>query len=83
MTKYFSVHLAERNIRVNCVSPGGIFNPKNPQGKGFVENYSFRVPMKRMGEQSEMVGAVLYLASSAASYTTGQNILIDGGLTSW
>jgi len=83
MTKYFSVHLAERNIRVNCVSPGGIFNPKNPQGKGFVENYSFRVPMKRMAEQSEMVGAILYLASSAASYTTGQNILIDGGLTSW
>ena len=83
MTKYFSVHLAERNIRVNCVSPGGIFNPKSPQGKGFVENYSYRVPMKRMAKESEIVGAVLYLASSAASYTTGQNILIDGGLTSW
>ena len=83
MTKYFSVNLAERNIRVNCVSPGGIFNPKNPQGKDFIDNYSFRVPMKRMAEEKEIVGAILYLASSAASYTTGQNILIDGGLTSW
>ena len=39
--------------------------------------------MKRMAEEKEIVGAILYLASSAASYTTGQNILIDGGLTSW
>jgi len=83
MTKYFAVHLAERNIRVNCVSPGGIFNPKNPQGEGFRENYAFRTPMKRMANDEEMVGAILYLASEAASYTTGQNITIDGGLSAW
>lgn len=83
MTKYFAVHLAERNIRVNCVSPGGIFNPKNPQGEGFLENYGFRTPMKRMADDKEMVGAILYLASDASSYTTGQNIVIDGGLTAW
>ena len=83
MTKYFSVHLAERNIRVNCVSPGGIFNPNNPQGEGFRDNYAFRTPMKRMANDEEMVGIVLYFASEAASYTTGQNIVIDGGLTSW
>jgi len=83
MTKYFSAHLADRNIRVNCVSPGGIFNPNNPQGEGFQKNYNFRTPMKRMANTKEMVGAVLYLAGDSASYTTGQNIIIDGGFTAW
>jgi NAD(P)-dependent dehydrogenase (short-subunit alcohol dehydrogenase family) len=83
MTKYFAVHLADRNIRVNCVSPGGIFNPRTPQSEGFQRNYEERVPMKRMGNQEEMVGAIVYLASAAASYTTGQNLVIDGGMTCW
>jgi NAD(P)-dependent dehydrogenase (short-subunit alcohol dehydrogenase family) len=83
MTKYFSVHLADRNIRVNCVSPGGILNPDNPQGEDFQKNYNFRTPMKRMANTVEMVGAVLYLAGDSASYTTGQNIIIDGGFTTW
>ena len=83
MTKYFSAHLADRNIRVNCVSPGGILNPDNPQGEDFQKNYNFRTPMKRMANAEEMVGAVLYLAGDSASYTTGQNIIIDGGFTSW
>lgn len=83
MTKYFAVWLAERNIRVNAVSPGGIFNSKNPQGKDFVKNYSYRCPMKRMAKDSEVMAALLYLASDAASYTTGQNIAIDGGFSCW
>ena len=83
MTKYFSVHLAERSVRVNAISPGGIFNPESPQGKDFVTNYSFRCPMKRMANADEMVGAVLYLAGDAATYTTGQNIVVDGGMSSW
>jgi len=83
MTKYFAVHLAERNIRTNCISPGGILNPDNPQGSDFQKHYSFRTPMQRMGNSDEMLGALLYLASDAASYTTGQNITIDGGLTAW
>ncbi|MCP4049666.1 MAG: SDR family oxidoreductase [bacterium] len=83
MTRYFAVHLADRNIRVNAISPGGIFNPENPQGDDFRKNYSFRCPMKRMAESEEMLGAIIYLASDAASYTTGQNIIIDGGLSCW
>jgi NAD(P)-dependent dehydrogenase (short-subunit alcohol dehydrogenase family) len=83
MTKYFAVHLAERNIRVNAISPGGIFNPTSPQGADFIKNYSFRCPMKRMADANEMIGGILYLSSSAASYTTGQNIIIDGGMSSW
>lgn len=83
MTKYFAVHLADRNIRVNAVSPGGIFNPNNPQGEGFIANYSGRTPMGRMANNEDMLGAILYLSGGAAKYTTGQNIVIDGGMSSW
>ena len=83
MTRYFGAHLAPMKIRVNCVSPGGIFNPDSPQGPDFVKNYSQRCPMGRMAETKEIVGAVVYLASDAASYTTGQNLLVDGGMSCW
>ena len=83
MSKYFAVHLADRNIRCNSVSPGGIFNPNNPQGKDFISKYSDRCPMKRMAESDEIVGAIVYLASDLASYTTGQNITVDGGMSAW
>ncbi|MFH0754726.1 MAG: SDR family oxidoreductase [Candidatus Omnitrophota bacterium] len=83
MTKYFAVHLAPEHIRVNCVSPGGIFNPQAPQGEDFVKNYSARCPMGRMADAQDMVGAVLYLSSQAAGYTNGQNLVVDGGSSSW
>ena len=83
MTRYFAVELAEQNIRVNSVSPGGVFNPENPQGRQFRSHYAFRCPMGRMANAEEISGAIVYLASDAASYTTGQNIIIDGGFTAW
>lgn len=83
MTRYFAVHLAERGIRVNAISPGGIFNPESPQGSDFVKNYSFRCPMKRMASAHEMIGGIMYFASDAAGYTTGQNLVIDGGMSCW
>ena len=83
MTKYFAVHLAKYKIRVNCVSPGGIFNPQSPQGKDFIKNYSYRCPTGRMADTDEIVGGVLYLSSDAASYTTGVNLMIDGGISCW
>lgn len=83
MTKYFAVHLAGRNIRVNAVSPGGIYNPGNPQGKDFLKNYAFRCPMKRMCEDNEVIGAILYLSADASSYTTGHNLVVDGGMSCW
>ncbi len=80
MTKYFAVHLAEYGIRVNCISPGGVFNN---QKENFVKNYCDRTPMGRMANETEMTATALYLASEGASYVTGQNITVDGGWTSW
>lgn len=83
MTKYFAVHLAKYNVRVNCISPGGIFNPQSPQGKDFIKNYSYRCPMGRMANANEIIGGLLYLSSDASAYTTGHNLIIDGGLSCW
>lgn len=83
MTRYFAVHLAAQGIRVNAVSPGGIYNPANPQGSDFVRNYTQRCPLGRMATVDDMVGPVLFLASPAASYVTGQNLTVDGGFTAW
>ena len=80
MTKYFAVHLAEFDIRVNCISPGGVFNN---QGKDFVEHYSYRTPMRRMAHEAEIANTAVFLASDESSFITGQNIAVDGGWTSW
>ena len=80
MTKYFAVHLAEFDIRVNCISPGGVFNN---QGKDFIKNYSHRTPMGRMAHEAEIADSAIFLASDESSYITGQNIVVDGGWTSW
>jgi NAD(P)-dependent dehydrogenase (short-subunit alcohol dehydrogenase family) len=83
MTRYFAVHLAKKNIRVNSVSPGGIFNPRNPQSKNFIQKYSQRNPMRRMARVEEILGAIMYLSTKSSSYTNGHNIVIDGGMSSW
>jgi 3-oxoacyl-[acyl-carrier protein] reductase len=83
MTKYFAVHLANRNIRSNSISPGGVYNPVNPQGKTFIENYEYRCPMKRMANSEEIANVALFLASELSSYVNGQNITVDGGMSAW
>jgi len=83
MTKYFAVHLAETGIRVNAISPGGIYNSKNPQSEYFIDEYSKRNPMGRMANVEEMLGAILFLASDASTYVTGQNLVVDGGMSCW
>ena len=82
MTKYFAVELAKSGIRVNAVSPGGIFNPSNPQAKQFIENYSLRTPLGRMASTTEITSAIIFLTSKAASYITGHNLVVDGGYSS-
>ncbi|MCK5405080.1 MAG: SDR family oxidoreductase [Desulfobulbaceae bacterium] len=83
LTKYYAAHAIEHGIRTNAVSPGGVRNPNNPQGPDFQKNYGFRCPMGRMAETHEVVGAVLYLLSPAASYVNGHNIVVDGGMSAW
>ena len=79
-TPYLAVTQAPYGIRANAVSPGGVYSGQN---ETFVKNYSSRSPMGRMAEREEIAGAVLFLASDAASYITGQNLMADGGWTAW
>jgi NAD(P)-dependent dehydrogenase (short-subunit alcohol dehydrogenase family) len=80
LTKYYAVLLANRNINVNCISPGGIIN-KDLQSKSFIKKYVKRVPKKRMGHPSDLLTSIIFLASESSEYITGQNIIIDGGLS--
>ncbi|MFN0116736.1 MAG: SDR family oxidoreductase [Elusimicrobiota bacterium] len=79
LTRYLSTVLAP-SIRVNAISPGGIWRN---QPKSFVKKYSERTPLKRMATEDDIVGAVIFLASGLSSYVTGQNIVVDGGWTAW
>jgi NAD(P)-dependent dehydrogenase (short-subunit alcohol dehydrogenase family) len=79
LTRHLATVLAP-DIRVNALCPGGIWRSQSEQ---FVENYSKRTPLARMGSESEMLGAVLWLCSDASAYVTGQVISVDGGWTAW
>lgn len=77
-TKYLAAYYAGDNIRANVVSPGGVFDN---QSASFVRNYSAKTLLGRMAKPQDIVGAVVYLASDAANYVTGINLLVDGGWT--
>ncbi len=79
MTRHWSTIWAP-TIRVNCISPGGSFDNQDPS---FVNNYCARTPMGRMAAPGELKGAALFLASDASAWMTGQNVVVDGGLTAW
>ena len=81
MTRDLAAFMAPYGVKVNCISPGGIDRGELPQA--FVDGYAERTPMGRMGRmQSDLLGAVVFLASDAAAYVTGQNIVVDGGFSS-
>ena len=80
MTKYLGVYFAKKGIRVNCLSPTGVYN-NHPED--FVKKLSNIIPMGRMADIDEYKGAVVFLCSSASSYMTGENLVIDGGKTVW
>lgn len=80
LTKFLATYWADRRIRVNALVPGGT---ESGQNETFQQRYGARVPLGRMANAPEIVGAVLYLASDAASYVTGHCLVVDGGLNAW
>lgn len=80
LTKYLATYWAARNVRVNTLTPGGISSGQNSE---FGARYGMRVPLGRMAQAEELTGALIFLASDAARYITGQNIIVDGGLSAW
>jgi len=80
MTRYLAIYWADKGIRVNAISPGGVFNNQNEE---FLESYCSRVPMGRMVGPTDLMGAVVFLASDASTCIIGQNLIVDGGWTAW
>ena len=77
-TRLMASYFGKYNIRVNSISPGGIFDNQN---EIFVNNYNKTSPMKRMGLPNEVASAVLFLASDLSSFVSGENLMVDGGWT--
>jgi NAD(P)-dependent dehydrogenase (short-subunit alcohol dehydrogenase family) len=84
MTRYLAVHWGRQHVRCNCISPGPFPNPSVQQNEPeFVERLAQKTPLGRVGQSPEVAGAVVFLLSDAASYITGQNLVVDGGWTCW
>ncbi|QDU31726.1 General stress protein 39 [Anatilimnocola aggregata] len=81
MTRHLAVYWGPDRVRVNCLSPGPF--PRDTAPAGMVDRLKQKSPMQRMGKPHELKGAVVFLASDASSYVTGQNLLVDGGWTAW
>lgn len=78
MTRYFASYFGKYNVRINCISPGGVYRNEDPK---FVKKYSSLTPLGRMGNPDDIVMPVLFLSSDGSRYITGHNLLVDGGWT--
>ncbi|MCJ0741503.1 SDR family oxidoreductase [Pedobacter montanisoli] len=80
-SRYLASYYGKNNVRVNCVSPGGIIDEKQ-QHPSFIKRYSEKSPLGRMGRPEEIAPAISFLLSDDASFITGHNLMVDGGWTS-
>ena len=78
LTYYLAQYLKGKNIRVNCISPGGIFND---QPQPFIDRYNARCNIKGMLDGKDVAGTIVFLLSDLATYLTGQNIVVDDGFS--
>lgn len=80
LMRWIAVEYADKGIRSNAIAPGGVSSGQNEE---FMRRYGARIPMGRMADRDELSGTMLYLASDASSYVTGQCLMVDGGLSAW
>ena len=80
LTRYLATYWGPKNVRVNTLTLGGVFNNQDPE---FLEKFNAKVPLGRMADENDYNGVVQFLLSDGSRYLTGSNVVVDGGFTAW